>query len=259
MKKAKVVKMNIRTRCEVYEVAEKMLGELKPYVSKNLLAEIKERLMGFSPEMQVELADRVMDYYFTDTICPTECLSADNALVACCIRITGEKVSLWLSEMIQKVTGYNDPLQDFLAEMNGEIRHTNLISPADQAQFCFKKVEEIKNVLKAHDDFRKSQQDYNEDLVVVMDMVRGFVEPNYDDEELIDCARIIMRTAEKILKDWDKKNSMDDFGHMWQKFSKEAAKAVKENFWNPWHGNMIDFDLSKEYLKAWLERKYWNK
>ena len=38
--------------------------------------------MGFSPEMQVELADRVMDYYFTDTICPTECLSADNALVA---------------------------------------------------------------------------------------------------------------------------------------------------------------------------------
>ena len=187
MKKAKVVKMNIRTRCEVYEVAEKMLGELKPYVSKNLLAEIKERLMGFSPEMQVELADRVMDYYFTDTICPTECLSADNALVACCIRITGEKVSLWLSEMIQKVTGYNDPLQDFLAEMNGEIRHTNLISPADQAQFCFKKVKEIKDVMKAHDDFRKSQQDYNEDLIVVMDMVRGFVEPNYDDEELIDC------------------------------------------------------------------------
>jgi len=127
MKKAKVVKMNIRTRCEVYEVAEKMLGELQPYVSKKLLAEIKERLMGFSPEMQVELADRVMDYYFTDTICPTECLSADNALVACCIRITGEKVSLWLSEMIQKVTGYNDPLQDFLAEMNGEIRHTNLM------------------------------------------------------------------------------------------------------------------------------------
>ena len=59
MKKAKVVKMNFRTRCEVYEVAEKMLGELQPYVSKNLLAEIKERLMGFSPEMQVELADRV--------------------------------------------------------------------------------------------------------------------------------------------------------------------------------------------------------
>jgi len=234
MKKAKVVKMNIRTRCEVYEVAEKMLGELQPYVSKKLLAEIKERLMGFSPEMQVELADRVMDYYFTDTICPTECLSADNALVACCIRITGEKVS-------------------------GEIRHTNLISPADQAQFCFKKVEEIKNVLKAHDDFRKSQQDYNEDLVVVIDMVRGFVEPNYDDEELIDCARIIMRTAEKILKDWDKKNSIDDFGRMWQKFSKEAAKAVKENFWNPWHGNMIDFDLSKEYLQAWMERKYWIK
>ena len=54
MKKAKVVKMNFRTRCEVYEVAEKMLGELQPYVSKNLLAEIKERLMGFSPEMQVE-------------------------------------------------------------------------------------------------------------------------------------------------------------------------------------------------------------
>ena len=226
MKKAKVVKMNFRTRCEVYEVAEKMLGELQPYVSKNLLAEIKERLMGFSPEMQVELADRVMDYYFTDTICPTECVSADNALVACCIRITGEKVSLWLSEMIQKVTGYNDPLQDFLAEMNGEIRHTNLISPADQAQFCFKKVKEIKDVMKAHD---------------------------------VDCARIIMRTAEKILKDWDKKNSIDDFGHMWQKFSKEAAKAVKENFWNPWFNNSNDSDLSKEYLKAWLERKYWNK
>jgi len=94
---------------------------------------------------------------------------------------------------------------------------------------------------------------------VVMDMVRGFVEPNYDDEELIDCARIIMRTAEKILKDWDKKNSIDDFGHMWQKFSKEAAKAVKENFWKPWFNNSNDSDLSKEYLKAWLERKYWNK
>lgn len=82
MTKAKVVKMNFRTRCEVYEVAEKMLGELQPYVSKNLLAEIKERLMGFSPEMQVELVDRVMDFYFTETICPTECVSADNALVA---------------------------------------------------------------------------------------------------------------------------------------------------------------------------------
>lgn len=259
MTKAKVVKMNFRTRCEVYEVAEKMLGELQPYVSKNLLAEIKERLMGFSPEMQVELVDRVMDFYFTETICPTDCVSADNALVACCIRITGEKVSRWLSELIQKVTGYSDPLQDFLAEMNGEIRHTNLISPADQAQFCFKKVEEIKDVLKAHEDFRKSQQDYNEDLIVVVDVVRGFVEPNYDDEELIDCARIIKRTAEKILDAWDKKNTIDDFGHMWQKFSKEAAKAVKENFWNPWFNNSNDSDLSKEYLKAWLERKYWNK
>ena len=259
MKKAKVVKMNFRTRCEVYEVAEKMLGELQPYVSKNLLAEIKERLMGFSPEMQVELADRVMDYYFTDTICPTECVSADNALVACCIRITGEKVSLWLSEMIQKVTGYNDPLQDFLGGMNGAIRNSRLISPVEQAQFCLKKVKEIKDVLKARDDFRKLRQDYNENLIVVMDMVRGYVEPKYDNEELIECARIIMRTAEKILKDWDKKNSIDDFGHMWQKFSKEAAKAVKENFWNPWFNNSNDSDLSKEYLKAWLERKYWNK
>jgi len=257
MKKAKVVKMNFRNRCEVYEVAEKMLGELKPYVSNKLLAEIKERLMGFSPEMQVELADRVMDYYFIDTICPTECVSADNALVACCIRITAEKVSLWLSEMIQKVTGYSDPLQDFLAEINGEIRHTNLISPADQAQFCFKKVEEIKDVLKAHEDFRKSQKDYNEDLIVIMDMVRGHVEPDYDDEELIDCARIIKRTAEKILEDWEMKNTADDFGCMWKKFSKEAAKAVKGNFWNPWYTN--DIVISKEYLQAWLERKYWNK
>ena len=65
MKNAKVVKMNFRNRCEVYEVAEKMLGELKPYVSNKLLAEIKERLMGFSPEMQVELVDRVMDFNFT--------------------------------------------------------------------------------------------------------------------------------------------------------------------------------------------------
>ena len=259
MTKAKVVKMNFRGRCEVYEVAEKMLGELQPYVSKKLLVEIKERLMGFSPEMQVELADRVMDYYFTDTICPTECLSADNALVACCIRITGEKVSLWLSEMIQKVTGYNDPLQDFLAEMKGEIRNTYLISPADQAQFCLKKLLEIKTVLKAHDDFRKSQQDNNEDLTVVMDMVRGCVEPKYDYEELIDCARIIIRTADKILKNWDKKNTIDDFGRMWQKFSKEAAKAVKENFWNPWFNNSNDSDLSKEYLQTWLERMYWNK
>lgn len=257
MTKAKVVKMNFRTRCEVYEVAESMLGELKPYVSNKLLAEIKDRLMGFSPEMQVELADRVMDYYFTDTICPTECISADNALVACCVRITGEKVSLWLSELIKKVTGYSDPLQDFLAEMNGAIRHTNLISPVDQAQFCFKKVKEIKAVLKAHEDFRKSQQDYNEDLIVVVDMVRGFVEPNYDDEELIDCARIIMRTAEKVIKVWDKKNTAEDFERMWQKFSKEAAKAVKKNFWNPWHTN--DINISKEYLQAWMERKYWNK
>lgn len=259
MTKAKVVKMNFRDRCKVYEVAEKMLGELQPYLSKKLLAEIKERLMGFSPEMQVELVDRVTDYYFTDTICPTECLSADNALVACCIRITGEKVSLWLSEMIKKVTGYSDPMQDYLAEMNGSIKNTYLISPADQAQFCLKKVQEIKDVLKAQDDFRKSHQDYNEDLILVMDIVRGCVEADYNDEELINCARIIKRTADKILKNWDKKSTIDDFGRMWQKFSKEAAKAVKGNFWNPWHGNMIDFDLSKEYLQAWLERMYWNK
>ena len=162
MKKAKVVKMNFRNRCEVYEVAEKMLGELQP------------------------------------------------ALVVCCIRITDEKVSLWLSEMIQKVTGYSDPLQD-----------------------------------------------YNEDLIVIMDMVRGHVEPDYDDEELIDCARIIKRTAEKILEDWNKKNTAKDFERMWKKFSKEAAKAVKGNFWNPWYTN--DIVISKEYLQAWLERKYWNK
>jgi len=113
--------------------------------------------------------------------------------------------------------------------------------------------------LKAHDDFRKSHQDYNEDLIVVMDIVRGCVEADYNDEELINCARIIKRTADKILKNWDKKSTIDDFGRMWQKFSKEAAKAVKGNFWNPWHGNMIDFDLSKVYLQAWLERMYWNK
>ena len=43
----------------------------------------------------------------------------------------------------------------------------------------------------------------------------------------------------------------------------KKAKVVKMNFrtrcGNPWFNNSNDSDLSKEYLKAWLERKYWNK
>ena len=87
----KVIEQDLRSEYPVDGVANDVLECLEDKVSPGLLELLKEVLLGFSDEMQLEIADNLLDFACGHVIHTTGCPSADCVLMACYMWIAEEQ------------------------------------------------------------------------------------------------------------------------------------------------------------------------
>jgi hypothetical protein len=87
----KVIKQDLSDEQSVDMVAMTVMDLLEDRLSSELLELLKEMLLGFSPDMQLEIADDLLDFTCGRVIHTTGCMSADAVLKACYSWIADEK------------------------------------------------------------------------------------------------------------------------------------------------------------------------
>ena len=87
----KVIEQDLRNEYSIESVAMSILDSLEGKVSPELLEWMKEILLGFNDDMQLEMADNLLDFAHGHVIHTTGCLSADAVLEACYCQIAAEQ------------------------------------------------------------------------------------------------------------------------------------------------------------------------
>ena len=86
-----VVEQDLSGEQSVDSVAMSVMECLEVRVSEELYDLLKEMLLGFNENMQLEIADALMDFVYGHMIHTTGCLAADAVLDACYLWIAEEK------------------------------------------------------------------------------------------------------------------------------------------------------------------------
>lgn len=86
----RVVYQDVHKDYEVEECAEKMMRMLEDQVSPQLYGMLSQQLMAFHPDMQVEMAERLIDFAIMHVASTTGCPSADFILDVCYTWISQE-------------------------------------------------------------------------------------------------------------------------------------------------------------------------
>ena len=81
--KVKVIEQDLRSEQEMETVAESLIELLDGKVSAELQVIIMEMMLGFSKEMQLEIADNLLDFAHGHVVHTTGCWSADAVLKTC--------------------------------------------------------------------------------------------------------------------------------------------------------------------------------
>ena len=87
----KVIEQNLRSEQEIGDEVESLVRLLGSKVSAELQVIIMEMMLGFSKEMQQEIADDLLDFAYGHVVQTTGCWSADAVLNACYTWIAEEK------------------------------------------------------------------------------------------------------------------------------------------------------------------------
>ena len=87
----KVIEQNLRSEQEIGDEVESLVRLLGSKVSAELQVIIMEMMLGFSKEMQQEIADDLLDFAYGQVVHTTGCPSADAVLNACYTWIAEEK------------------------------------------------------------------------------------------------------------------------------------------------------------------------
>lgn len=80
---AKVIDQDLRDEQFVDRVATSVLGNLEGKVSAGLLDTFYALLLGFSEDMQNEIADDLLNFAYGHVVHMTNCPSADSVLMTC--------------------------------------------------------------------------------------------------------------------------------------------------------------------------------
>ena len=86
-----VIEQDLSSELCIDGVAMSILECLEERVSDELLELLKEMLLGFSEDMQLEIADDLLDFVHSQVIHTTGCISADAVLHSCYQWIAVEK------------------------------------------------------------------------------------------------------------------------------------------------------------------------
>ena len=81
--KVKVIEQNLRSEQEIGDEVESLVRLLGSKVSAELQVIIMEMMLGFSKEMQQEIADDLLDFAYEHVVHTTGCWSADAVLKSC--------------------------------------------------------------------------------------------------------------------------------------------------------------------------------
>ena len=79
----KVIEQNLRSEQEIGDEVESLVRLLGSKVSAELQVIIMEMMLGFSKEMQQEIADDLLDFAYENVVQTTGCWSADKVLKTC--------------------------------------------------------------------------------------------------------------------------------------------------------------------------------
>ena len=82
-KKFKVIEQDLTYQFGIDSTAQFIMDGLEDRVSPELLELLNSMLLGFSDDMQLEIADGLLDFVCMHLIHTTGCLSADAVLEAC--------------------------------------------------------------------------------------------------------------------------------------------------------------------------------
>ena len=81
--KVKVIEQNLRSEQEIGDEVESLVRLLGSKVSAELQVIIMEMMLGFSKEMQLEIADDLLDFAHGHVVHTTGSWSADAVLKSC--------------------------------------------------------------------------------------------------------------------------------------------------------------------------------
>ncbi len=87
----KVIEQDLSCEQSVDSVAKSVMECLEDRVSPELLDVLNAMLLGFSNDMQLEMADDLLDFVCSHVIHTTGCLSADAVLTSCYRTIAEEQ------------------------------------------------------------------------------------------------------------------------------------------------------------------------
>ena len=79
----KVIEQDLRSEQEIGDEVESLVRLLGSKVSAELQVIIMEMILGFSKEMQQEIADDLLDFAYENVVQTTGCWSADAVLKSC--------------------------------------------------------------------------------------------------------------------------------------------------------------------------------
>ena len=160
----------------------------------------------------------------------------------------------------QKCVGYDEPMQDHLAEC------THAIVPYDDSS-----VEECLEYLKLlyqgfteafeHEHLANTVAMENSDsfyVTHICDMVRSFIGHGFPDN-LVACAREINDLAMKLNNPYDKTRIKSEKGYkkLMEKFIPKTVEIIKKYNEQTWNDG--EYSLTIGYLEAWMNRLYWGK
>lgn len=105
-RKVKVVNQDLRGDYEIDSVAMDVMECLEGKVSRSLYELLKVQLLGFGSDMQLEIADNLLDFAHEHVIHSTGCPSADVVLESCYTWIAAEHGMLTNESMNELMNSY---------------------------------------------------------------------------------------------------------------------------------------------------------
>lgn len=87
----KVIEQDLTSVCEIDVTAARLMDFIRCDMSESLFRLLNKMLMGFSAEMQLEIADDLLDFTRGHVIHTTGCLAVDVVLQSCYMWIAEEQ------------------------------------------------------------------------------------------------------------------------------------------------------------------------
>ena len=156
---------------------------------------------------------------------------------------------------IEKVVGYDEPMQDHLAQC------VSPVPPYEDMDFdkCLEYIKDLHQGFKEASDHEiKLERLFapaNFEVGHICDMVMGFIGHGFSDD-LVACAQEIYQVAKEVLpRGRNYVKSEKGCKRMLEAFVPKAKDIIEKHGYKTWADG--DYSLPLGYLETWMKRQYW--